>query len=130
MAQDAGTQGCKLLIVDDSKVSRMRIRAFFSAHCPSWQIQEAATGDEAVAMSREFLPDFVTMDVNMPGISGFEAAPQIIVTNPQVRVVMLTANIQESSKQMAASMNLNFVAKPATETSLQQALDYMLAVQP
>lgn len=130
MAQDAGTQGCKLLIVDDSKVSRMRIRAFFSAHCPSWQVQEAATGDEAIAMSREFQPDFVTMDVNMPGISGFEAAPQIIAINPQVRVVMLTANIQESSKQMAASMNLCFVGKPATETSLQQALDYMLAGQP
>ena len=37
----------KLLIVDDSKVSRMRIRAFFSAQCPAWDIQEAGTGDEA-----------------------------------------------------------------------------------
>ena len=129
MAQDASTQGCKLLIVDDSKVSRMRIRAFFSSHCPSWQILEAATGDESVNVSGEFQPDFVTMDVNMPGISGFEAAPQIIATCPRVRIVMLTANIQESSKQMAASMNLNFVAKPATEVSLQQALDYMLVGQ-
>lgn len=126
MAQDTGTQGSKLLIVDDSKVSRMRIRAFFTAHCPSWAVQEAGTGDEAIAMSREWVPDFVTMDVNMPGISGFEAAPQIIAIHPAVRVVILTANIQESSKQMAASLNLSFVAKPATEASLQQALDYML----
>lgn len=126
MPQDVGTQGSKLLIVDDSKVSRMRIRAFFAMHCPSWVVQEAATGDEAIGMSRAFQPDFVTMDVNMPGISGFEAAPQIIAINPRVRVVMLTANIQESSKQMAASLNLSFVAKPATEASLQQALDYLL----
>lgn len=130
MAQDVGTQGSKLLIVDDSKVSRLRIRAFFTMHCPSWVVQEAATGDEAIGMSRAFQPDFVTMDVNMPGISGFEAAPQIIALQPQVRVVMLTANIQESSKQMAASLNLNFVAKPATEASLQQALDYLLASRP
>lgn len=129
MAQDVNTQGSKLLIVDDSKVSRMRIRAFFAAHCPSWVLQEAGTGDEAISISREFLPDFVTMDVNMPGISGFEAAPQIIALNSNVRVVMLTANIQESSKQMAASLNLNFVAKPATEASLQQALDYMLVAK-
>lgn len=129
MAQDALTQGSKLLIVDDSKVSRMRIRAFFSTHCPSWTIYEAATGDESIRMSRELLPDFVTMDVNMPGISGFEAAPQIIAIDPKVRIVMLTANIQESSKQLAASMNLSFVAKPATEASLQQALDHMLAGQ-
>ena len=126
MAQDAHTQGSKLLIVDDSKVSRMRIRAFFTAHCPSWVVQEAGTGDEAIAISREWVPDYVTLDVNMPGISGFEAAPQIIAANPAVRVIMLTANIQESSKQMAASLHLNFVAKPATEASLQQALDYML----
>jgi hypothetical protein len=39
---------------------------------------------------------------------------------------MLTANIQEGSRQLAASMRLNFVAKPATEISLQQALDYLL----
>ena len=126
MAQDMNTQGSKLLIVDDSKVSRMRIRAFFTAHCPSWEVQEAGTGDEAIAINRDWAPDFVTMDVNMPGMSGFEAAPQIIAANPEVRVIMLTANIQESSKQMAASLKLNFVAKPATEVSLQQALDYML----
>ena len=129
MAQDSNMQGSKLLIVDDSKVSRMRIRAFFAAHCPSWVIQEAGTGDEAISMGREFVPNFVTMDVNMPGMSGFEAAPQLIAQNPGVRVVMLTANIQESSKQMAASLNLSFVAKPATESSLQQALDYMLGAK-
>jgi two-component system chemotaxis response regulator CheY len=126
MAQDTNTQGSRLLIVDDSKVSRIRIRAFFTAHCPSWDIQEVGTGDEAIAINREWAPDFVTMDVNMPGMSGFEAAPQIMALNPKVRVIMLTANIQESSKQMAASLKLNFVAKPATEASLQQALDYML----
>lgn len=126
MAQDMNTQGGKLLIVDDSKVSRMRIRAFFDNHCPSWLIQEAASGDEALQLCAEFVPDYVTMDVNMPGISGFEAAPRILEINPLARVVMLTANIQESSKQMAASLHLRFVAKPVTEASLQQALNYML----
>lgn len=127
MAQDDSTQGKKLLIVDDSKVSRMRIRAFFANHCPSWSIQEAGTGTEAVQCGKEWQPDFVTMDVNMPGISGFDAAGQMLQDNAQLRVVMLTANIQESSKQMAATMRLHFVAKPATEASLQQALDHLLA---
>lgn len=126
MAQDGSTAGRKLLIVDDSKVSRLRIRTFFAAQCPSWAIQEAGTGDEAVAICRESAPDYVTMDVNMPGISGFDAAPQIIAMNPNTRVVMLTANIQESSKKLAASLNLSFVAKPATEASLQQTLDFLV----
>ena len=116
MSQDETSLVRKLLIVDDSKVSRMRIRAFFASHCPQW----TATNDQ---------PDFVTMDVNMPGMSGFEAAQPMLMRSSAIRVVMLTANIQESCRQVAASLRLNFVAKPATETSLQQALDYLLAPQ-
>lgn len=119
----------KLLIVDDSKVSRMRIRAFFATHCPAWHIEEAGSGDEALASSTSFLPDFVTMDVNMPGISGFEAAELLMERHPKIHIVMLTANIQDSSRRQAASLRLNFVAKPATEASLQQALAYLLAPQ-
>jgi CheY-like chemotaxis protein len=105
----------------------MRIRAFFAAHCPSWVIQEAGSGDEALAIAADFTPDFVTMDINMPGFSGFEAAEKLMASHPDIRIVMLTANIQESSRKQATSLHLNFVAKPATETSLQQALDHLLA---
>ena len=117
----------KLLIVDDSKVSRMRIHAFFAAKCSDWTLLEAASGDEALTLAAQEPPDFVTMDVNMPGMSGFETAQLMTMRNPSIRIVMLTGNIQESSRQVAASLRLNFVAKPVTQLSLQQALDYMLA---
>lgn len=126
MVQDASHMARKLMIVDDSKVSRMRIRAFFSAHCPQWTVQEAGSGDEALVMAANDPPDYVTMDVNMPGMSGFETAQLMLLRDPNIRIVMLTANIQEGSRQLAASMRLNFVAKPAAESSLQQALDYLL----
>jgi CheY-like chemotaxis protein len=127
MSQEEVSLARTLLIVDDSKVSRMRIRAFFASHCPKWTIQEAGSGDEAVVMAASAPPDFVTMDVNMPGMSGFETAQLMLVRNPDIRVVMLTANIQEGSRKAAASLHIHFVAKPATEASLQQALDYLLA---
>lgn len=117
----------KLLIVDDSKVSRMRIRAFFAATCPDWTLLEAASGDEALTMAAADPPDFVTMDINMPGMSGFETAQLMLMRNQHIRVVMLSGNIQESSRQVAASLRLKFVAKPVTQLSLQQALDHMLA---
>ena len=127
MSQEEISLPRTLLIVDDSKVSRMRIRAFFTSHCPQWTIQEAGSGDEAIVMASASPPDFVTMDVNMPGMSGFETAQLMLVRNPDIRVVMLTANIQEGSRMAAASLHIHFVAKPATEASLQQALDYLLA---
>jgi len=126
MSQNETSLPRKLLIVDDSKVSRMRIRAFFVAHCPLWTLQEAGSGDEALNMAADDKPDFVTMDVNMPGMSGFETAQLMLVRDADIRIVMLTANIQDSSRQVAASMRLNFVAKPATEASLQQALDHLV----
>lgn len=117
----------KLLIVDDSKVSRMRIRAYFTSHCPQWTLQEAGSGDEALVMAAKDKPDFVTMDVNMPGMSGFETAQLMLARDSDIRIVMLTANIQESSRQVAASLRLNFVAKPVTEASLTLALNFLLA---
>jgi CheY-like chemotaxis protein len=62
----------------------------------------------------------------MPGMSGFETAQLMLVRNPEIRIVMLTANIQEGSRKAAESLHIRFVAKPATEASLQLALDYML----
>jgi len=116
-----------LLIVDDSKVSRMMIKHKVSQLQPEWAVLEAGTGDEAIAMVRDHTPDFVTMDVNMPGINGFEAAAQIRQIHPACRIAMLTANIQESSRSKAAELNVTFVQKPATEAAIRQAIDYFLA---
>jgi CheY-like chemotaxis protein len=69
------------------------------------------------------------MDVNMPGMSGYETAQLMLLSGRHIRIVVLTANIQESSRQVAASLRLNFVAKPATEASLQQALDHLLRLE-
>ncbi|NCS61107.1 MAG: response regulator, partial [Rhodoferax sp.] len=95
---------------------------------PDWQIVEAGTGDEAVAMVRASAPDFITMDVNMPGINGFEAVEQIRAFNTSTKIAMLTANIQESSRAKASDLNVTFVQKPATDLAIRQALDYFLAV--
>lgn len=117
----------KLLIVDDSNVSRLMIRGRFAALRPDWELMEAASGDEAVAKVSADQPDFITMDVNMPGISGFEAAELIQRSHPQVRIAILTANIQSASRDKAQQLRVKFVQKPATQAAIQQAIDYFLA---
>lgn len=116
----------KLLIVDDSSVSRMMIRSRLAAMQPDWEVVEAASGDEAVAVVPTVRPQFITMDVNMPGISGFEAAEKIRAIDPDVRIVILTANIQGSSREKAQQLSARFVQKPVTQASMQQAIDYFL----
>lgn len=116
----------KLLIVDDSKVSRMIIRARVLAVYPDWEILEASTGAEGIALVREHQPDFCTMDINMPGMLGTEAAEIILKDFPHIRVVIFSANIQESFQDRANAMGAIFVAKPITEKSIAEALHYFL----
>ena len=119
----------KLLIVDDSKVSRMIIRAHVLAKHPEWIISEAASGNEAVALVDTDLPDYCSMDINMPGISGTDAAQQILDKYPSVRMVLFSANIQETYQTRASSLGIIFVAKLVTEKSIAQALDHFAGVQ-
>lgn len=102
------------------------IRARVHALRPDWLVDEAASGDEALLRVAEQPPDFVTMDVNMPGLNGFEAAERLHQMAPQTRIVMLTANIQESSRARADAIGLKFVQKPITDASMAQVIDHLL----
>jgi two-component system, chemotaxis family, chemotaxis protein CheY len=113
-----------LLIVDDSRTSRLMIRKIVEAARPDWQIIEAASGDEALIITKEQLPDFVSMDVNMPGISGLEAAGHIRLHHPDIRLVLCTANVQESVRTAAERAGVFFVGKPITPASVAQAISY------
>ena len=117
----------KLLIVDDSSVSRMIIRGRIATLQPGWDVMEACSGDEAVAMVSTAQPDYITMDVNVPGMNGFEAARKIRQLHADIRIVMLTANIQASSRDKAAQLAVHFVQKPATQSAIQEVIDYFLA---
>jgi two-component system, chemotaxis family, chemotaxis protein CheY len=116
----------KLLIVDDSKVSRMVIRAHILAIHPDWEIIEAVDGTEAITLAEKIQPDFCTMDINMPGMLGTEAAELILHKNPLIRMVIFSANIQESFQNRAATMGAVFVAKPVTEKSIAEALRHFI----
>ncbi|HTD03074.1 response regulator [Undibacterium sp.] len=114
----------KLLIVDDSKVSRMVIRAHVKAVHPEWEILEASNGADAIKVSAQDLPDYCTMDINMPGMLGTDAAEQILLQHPQMRVVIFSANIQESFQTRSNALGAVFVAKPVTEKSISHALEH------
>ncbi len=114
----------KLLIVDDSKVSRMLIRTHILAKHPEWIISEAVCGEDAIALVDNNLPDYCTMDINMPGIPGTDASEQILSKHPSIKIVIFSANIQETHQNRARSLGTVLIAKPVTAKSIALTLDY------
>lgn len=80
----------KVLLVDDHELVRIGIKRLLQDAQGIKVVGEAGTGEEAVILSKELIPDVVVMDVNMPGIGGLEATRKMIRHNPDLKVLALT----------------------------------------
>ncbi|KAF0811748.1 Chemotaxis protein CheY [Andreprevotia sp. IGB-42] len=115
----------RVLIVDDSSVSRMMVKNQLLSQQPDWTVVEAANGSEALARAAEAAPDLITLDLNMPEMDGLEAAVKLHEAHPQARIAIVTANIQDSMRQRVQSLGILFVAmvdKPINEAGIRKIL--------
>ncbi len=112
------------MVVDDSRVSRMMIRAICLDRQPQWQVLEAANGQEALALAEAHRVDYASVDINMPGMDGLELAERLKTIHPEIRVCLLSANIQESSRLRAEAAGAGFVKKPINEHSIEQVMTF------
>ena len=82
----------KLLLVDDHNLFRQGLRRILGDFEQIEVVGEASNGREALALVETVRPDVVLMDVNMPVVSGPEAAQQMRLRFPQVPIIMLTVS--------------------------------------
>jgi len=80
-----------LLITDDHALVRQGIRAFLDLQADLTVIGEADSGETAVRMAAELVPDVVLMDLVMPGIGGVEATRQVKQVSPHSQIIVLTS---------------------------------------
>lgn len=118
----------KLLIVDDSMTSRQIIRANISKLRRDWAIFESYNGFDALEMVGLIVPDYVAMDVNMPNMSGLEAAEKVLKINPNIKITLVTANTQEYVRRRAQELGMGFVEKPINKDSVTRTINFFEAV--
>ncbi len=83
-----------IVLVDDHDLFRRGLRDLLQEH--GFEIVgEASSGEEAIELAAEKIPDVILMDISMPGIGGVEAARRIRLGTPHTRVVMLTVSADD-----------------------------------
>ncbi len=112
----------KVLIVDDSRVSRIFIRNLISQSQPEWQIFEADGGAAALELARQHQFHLVSLDYNMPEMNGFEVAERFKQIDDKCFIGLLTANVQRSTQEQAQAAGLFFYKKPVTPDVMQQLM--------
>jgi len=108
------------LVVDDSKLSRMIICKIITTNFSQWKVTEAADAEQALEIAKDQSFDLITLDHNMPGMTGIELYPQIRTLQPDAHIGMISANIQKSLKAQAQEQGLEFINKPINEEKLLQ----------
>ena len=109
----------KLLIVDDSALMRRQLTTLFQ-ETGGFEIRQARNGKEAVEENRNFKPDVVTLDINMPEMDGITALSLIMAERP-VPVVMVSSLTEKGALATFEALNLgavDYIAKPDGTISL------------
>jgi CheY-like chemotaxis protein len=117
---DNNRPGPSFLVVDDSKVSRRLAIGLLAKRLPGADFLEAGDGESAVALFQQTPTQVVVMDYNMPGIHGVEAALRIRALDPQVTVVLLTANGQAAVRARAQEAGIHMLCKPLNSALADQ----------
>jgi two-component system, chemotaxis family, chemotaxis protein CheY len=113
----------RVLIVDDSRVARMIVRRLVSAIMPDGELVEAGNATEAMAAADEHSFDFALVDYNMPGDDGLTVAANLSQQQPELRIALLTANVQTPVRERTAELGIDFIGKPPTEEKIKAFLE-------
>jgi DNA-binding NarL/FixJ family response regulator len=124
-----------VVLVDDHEVVRQGVRAYLNT-LPDFQVvAEATSGEEAVDLVAEHIPDIVLLDLILPGMDGVETTRRIKTISPRTQVVVLTsyhedAHIFPSLKAGAISYILKDMKMDKLVEALHRAVQGEVTLHP
>ena len=108
-----------LLIVDDSSI----IRKAISLYLEDFDLEVVGTannGVSALKLFKELKPDFVTLDISMPGIDGFQVLRDMVKIENKAKIIVITALADKATGIKALKLGaVNYLIKPFSAEKLK-----------
>ncbi len=112
----------KILIVDDHPIVRAGLRRLL-ANDSEFELREAATGKEALAVFRLYRPDLVILDLNLPGVGGLELIKRFTLEKTDARIIVLSMHDDPLYALRALQTGASgYVSKNAPPTQILEAI--------
>jgi NarL family two-component system response regulator LiaR len=112
-----------VMIVDDHEMVRRGACSYLEAQPDISVVAQAGSGEEAVKLAQEFIPDVVLMDLVMPGMDGVEATRRVKNASPRTQIIILTSFHQDEFIFPALQAGaISFLLKDVKATELLEAI--------
>jgi DNA-binding NarL/FixJ family response regulator len=119
-----------ILVVEDFQLLRSSIVQWLQTRFPGCVVHGADSGEQALEHARSARPDIVLMDINLPGIDGFDATCRMKTQAPEAAVVMLTMNDTPQHRAAAASAGAaGYIPKSKMEALLESTVESLLKLR-
>ena len=111
----------RALVVDDEPLAREEICYLLEEMGGVAVVAQAGNGPDAVEAVNEHEPDLVFLDVQMPGLTGFEVARRLVASGPPVAIVFVTAYDQHAIEAFEVNA-VDYLLKPVDSGRLETAV--------
>jgi two-component system chemotaxis response regulator CheY len=117
-----------LLIVDDSLIIRQAIARFIE-NIDIEIIATAHNGDTALELYKKFRPDYVTLDITMPGLGGFHVLGEMVKINQNSKIIVVTALADKGTGLKALKMGASsYLNKPFGAQKFKSAFQRLMEI--
>jgi two-component system chemotaxis response regulator CheY len=115
------------MLADDSRYVRLSLGQAVKM-LEGELVGEATTGDEAIERFMESRPNFITMDLSMPGVSGVDAITSILKEDPDVNIIVISGTDLDEVRQEVFNLGVSiFITKPFDPAKVVEVIKSLIS---
>ena len=111
-----------LLLVSDSRVTRMMIKTVILQLHPGWQVLEAGDAIVALELTRNQTFDIAILQLTTSKLDGLEFVKKLMIKHPQADYALVTGSTQNNVREVAGKLGLGLIEQPVTEKKIDTFL--------